>query len=39
MTVCLPAEVLDGIEQDSGADPESVLRWLDTGEGNPWRES
>ena len=39
MTVSLPADVLDGIEQDSGAEPEAVMKWLETGEGNPWHES
>ena len=26
-----------GIEQDSGADGDAVLHWLETGEGQPWR--
>ncbi len=38
MTVRLPSEILDGIERDAGTDPEAVLRWLETGEGEPWRE-
>lgn len=35
----LPAEELPNLEQLDDADAEDVMRWLETGEGNPWRES
>jgi hypothetical protein len=39
MTMELPAAVLEGIDEDSGADGEAVIRWLETGEGDPWPAS
>jgi hypothetical protein len=39
----LPDEVtpeeIAAFDEDDAVDPEAVLRWLETGEADPWRES
>ena len=35
----MPAEDVDGADKIAPVDGEAYLHWLETGEGDPWRDS